>query len=153
MSAFPADTDHDLVSRAASGEATLLELKLVRAGASEETVKSALLARADADVAATGARASGSMTAQNEGALDTRLLAAAGSLASLAASNGMTLQRPAEHIFHSMMSNVANTAGVDVDDLYDRDHRLVVGHLCSVSDQCRFGWGCHERLKSRLHNP
>lgn len=135
------DTDQDLVARAASGEATLLELKLVRAGASEETVKRALLARADADVAATGARASGSMTAENEGALDTRLLAAAGSLASLAASNGTTLQRPGEHIFHSLMSNVANTAGIDVDGIYHRDHRLVVGHLCSVSDQCRFGWG------------
>lgn len=71
------DTDQDLVARAASGEATLLELKLVRAGASEPTIKSALLARADADVAATGARASGAMTAENEIALDTRLLAAA----------------------------------------------------------------------------
>lgn len=136
-----ADTDQDLVARAASGEATLLELKLVRAGASEETVKSALLARADADVAATGSRASGAMTPEAEVALDTRLLAAAGSIASLAASNGTTLQRPAEHIFHSLMGNVANTAAVDVDGVYNRDHRLVVGHLCSVSDQCRFGWG------------
>lgn len=136
-----ADTDQDLVARAASGDATLLELKLVRAGASEQTVKSALLARADADVAATGARASGAMTAEAEIALDTRLLAAAGSVASLASSNGATLQRPAEHIFHSLMSNVANTAAVDTDGVYNRDHRLVVGHLCSVSDQCRFGWG------------
>lgn len=136
-----ADTHQDLVARAASGDATLLELKLVRAGASEQTVRSALLARADADVAATGARASGAMTAENEDALDTRLLAAAGSIASLASSNGATLQRPAEHIFHSLMSNVANTAAVDTDGVYNRDHRLVVGHLCSVSDQCRFGWG------------
>jgi hypothetical protein len=136
-----ADTDQDLVARAASGDATLLELKLVRAGASEQTVKSALLARADADVAATGARASGAMTAEAESALETRLLAAAGSVASLASSNGATLQRPAEHIFHSLMSNVANTAAVDTDGVYNRDHRLVVGHLCSVSDQCRFGWG------------
>lgn len=136
-----ADTDQDLIARAATGAATLLELKLVRAGASEKTVKSALLARADADVAATGARAAGTMTSENEALLDTRLLAAAGSIASLAVSNGSTLQRPAEHIFHSLMSNVANTAGIDVEGIYNRDHRLVVGHLCSVSDQCRFGWG------------
>lgn len=136
-----ADTDQDLVARAASGEATVLELKLVRAGASEETVKSALLARADADVVAAGARASGSMSDEIEVALDTRLLSAARSLASLASSSGSTSHRSAEHIFHSLMSNVANTAAIDVDDLYNRDHRLVVGHLCSVSDQCRFGWG------------
>ena len=136
-----ADTVQDLIGRAATGDATLLELKLVRAGASEETVKSALLARADADVAATGARASGSMRPENEVTLDTRLLAVARSIASLAASNGTTLQRPAEHIFHSLMGNVANTAGIDVDGIYNRDHWLIVGHLCSLSDQCRFSWG------------
>ena len=102
---------------------------------------SALFARADADVAATQARASGAMTVGNEAALDTRLLDAAGSTATLATSNGTTLQRPAEHIFHSLMANVANTASLDVDGLFDGDHRLIVGHLCSVSDQCRFGWG------------
>ena len=136
-----ADTDQDLLARAASGDATVLELKLVRAGASEHTVRSALLARADADVAATIARASGALTAEAEEALETRLLGAAGSIASLASSSGVTLQRPAEYIFHSLMSNVGNTAAVDTDGVYNRDHRLVVGHLCSVSDQCRFGWG------------
>ncbi|TWE13174.1 dsDNA nuclease domain-containing protein [Rudaeicoccus suwonensis] len=136
-----ADTDQDLLARAAAGEASVLELKLIRAGASEETVKSALLARAEANVAATGARASGAMTAENEVALDTRLLAAAGSIASLAESNGLTIQRPAEQIFHTLMSGVANTAALDVDGLYNRDHRLVIGHLCGVSDQCRFAWG------------
>jgi hypothetical protein len=137
---LPADTDQDLLARASAGEATVLELKLVRAGASNATVRAALLARAEADVAATSARASGSMTETSENALDTRLLDSANSLASLAASNGGTLHRPAELIFHSFMSNVANTAALDVDRLYNRDHRLVVGHLCSVSDQCRFGW-------------
>jgi hypothetical protein len=138
---LPADTDHDLLARAASGEASVLELKMVRAGASEATVHAALLARAEADVAATSARASGAMTGAAESALDSRVLDSAGSLASLAASNGSTLRRPAEHIFHSLMSNVINTAAMDVDSLYSRDHRLIVGHLCSVSDQCRFGWG------------
>jgi len=135
------DTDQDLVRRAAAGEATLLELKLVRAGASDRTLRGALLARADADVVAAGARASGSMTADNERALDTRLLAVAESIESLVLSNAASLQRPAEHIFHSLMSNVANTAGIDVDGIYNHDHRLVIGHLCSVSDQCRYGWG------------
>lgn len=138
---LPSDADHDLLARAAAGEATVLELKLVRAGASERTVQVALLARAEADVAATSARASGSVTENSESALESRLLSSANSLISLAALNGGALQRPAEYIFHSLMSNVVNTAALDVDSLYNRDHRLIVGHLCSVSDQCRFAWG------------
>ncbi|MCV7144646.1 dsDNA nuclease domain-containing protein [Mycobacterium riyadhense] len=138
---LPADTDQELLARAATGEATVLELKLVRAGAREATVRNALVARADADVAATTARASGVMTADSERSLDLRLLDTAHSIASLAASSGVTMQRPGEHIFHTLMSNAANTAALDLDRLYNRDHRLLVGHLCTVSDQCRFGWG------------
>jgi len=136
-----ADTDQDLVARAAVGEATMLELKLVRAGASESTVRGALLARADADVAATLARASGIMTSEGEMALDARLLAAASSIAALAAATGTGVQRPAEYVYHTMMSNVANTAAVDPQGVLSRDHRLLVGHLCAVSDQCRYDWG------------
>lgn len=138
---LPGDTDTDLLTRAVAGEATLLELKLKRAGAGRDTIGSALLARADADVAATTARASGVMTADAEQALDSRLLATAASLARLAASNGTSLRRPGEHIYHTLMSRVADTAALDVDSLYDRDHRLLVGHLCGISDRCRYGWG------------
>ena len=138
---LPIDTDQDLLTRAAAGESTLLELKLTRAGASGQTVQSALLARADADVVATTGRAAGTMTTEAEQALDLRLLSAAGSVAALAVSSAATVQRPGEQIYHTLMSSVANTAALDTEGLYARDHRLVVGHLCSVSDQCRFGWG------------
>jgi hypothetical protein len=136
-----ADGVEDLLARAATGEASLLELKLARGGASTGTIQSALLARADADVFATKGRASGVITAVAEDALDTRLLSVAGSLAAVAASTAGTIQRPAEFIYHSLLGNAANTAALDVDNLYRRDHRLIVGHLCGVSDQCRYGWG------------
>jgi hypothetical protein len=135
------DGVEDLLARAASGEASVLELKLARGGASTDTIRSALLARADADVFATKGRASGVITAVAEYALDTRVLSMADSLAAVAASNAATVQRPAEYIYHSLMTNVANTAAVDVDSLYRKDHRLIIGHLCGVSDQCRYGWG------------
>lgn len=137
----PNDTDGDLIARAVTGQATLLELKLTRAGAGRDTVSTALLARAAADVAATTARAAGVMTVEAEEALDSRVLATAGSLSMLARSAAASSQRPGEQIFHTLMSRVADTAALDVDGLYGRDHRLVVGHLCGISDRCRYGWG------------
>jgi hypothetical protein len=138
---LPTDTDQDLLVRAATGEATLLELKLTRAGASDDTIQSALLARAAAEVVATEGRASGSITVALEDAFVSRLLALAHAIASSAAAAGTALSRPGEYIFHTLMGSPANTAALDVDEIYRRDPRLVVGHLCGVSDQCRYGWG------------
>jgi hypothetical protein len=138
---LPADSNLDLFERAATGEASMLELKLARAGATTTTIQSALLARADADVFATQGRASGVMTVTAEKALDTRVLTTAGSLVAVAASTAAAVRRPAELIYHSLMSNAANTSALDVDSLYRKDHRLILGHLCSISDQCRFSWG------------
>jgi hypothetical protein len=131
----------ELLARAAQGEASMLELKLIRAGASTDTVQAAVLARAEADVIATKGRASGLIAQASESALDRRILSMAGSLVAVAASNATTIQRPAEFIFHSLMTDVANTAALDVENLYERDHRLIVGHLCGISDQRRYGWG------------
>lgn len=137
----PGETDSNLLARASVGAASLLELKLVRAGASSPTVADALLARADADISVTMTRSAGGVTLEREKALERRLLSAAQSIAALAAVGGTALARPAEHIFHTLMSQPANTAALDVDDIYRRDHRLVIGHLCGVSDSCRYGWG------------
>jgi len=138
---LPTDTDENLLARASAGGVTVLELKLARAGASRQTVEQALLARADADVAAIAGRASGVLSFSSEQALDSRVVTSGNSIVSAAASNASGPQRPAELVFHTMMSNVANTAALDRDGVYGRDHRLVIGHLCSVSDQCRFSWG------------
>jgi hypothetical protein len=69
---------------------------------------------------ATTGRAAGTITTAAEHALDLRLLSAAGSIAALALSNPMTVQRPGEHVYHTLMSSVANTAALDTDDLYSR---------------------------------
>ena len=81
------------------------------------------------------------MTPVGESALEGRLIDSATSLAALAPLNGSAQSRPAEFVFHSLMSNTANTATLDVDGLYNRDPRLIVGRLCGVSDACRYGWG------------
>jgi hypothetical protein len=136
-----ADGVEELQARVTAGQASMLELKLVRGGASNDTIQSALMARADADIVLTKGRASGVVTADLQGTFEVRLLSMAQSAAAVATSSAASIQRPAEFIYHSLMINVANTAALDVENLYGSDHRLIVGHLCGVSDQCRYGWG------------
>lgn len=138
-----AETKEQLLERAAAGQASILELKLVRAGAAKETVEAAIKDRADADIAATLAR-TGSVDDDAFDALDQRLLGVArsiGNLASLGGSPGATPARPAEHIYSTLMSRPADLNAVDATRVFGGDHRLVVGHLCNLSDQCHFGWG------------
>ncbi len=104
-------------------------------------MRQALLARAEADAAAAGARAAGYMDREIESKLEARLLSTALSMTALSQLSAPTQSRPGEFVFHQLMGQAANTGALDVDGPYNRDHRLVVGHLCSVSDQCRFDWG------------
>lgn len=138
------DTKEELLERAAAGEASMLELKLRRAGAAELTVAKAIKDRADADIAETLARSSSVGGDDTIEALDQRLLGIADSLATLASlggSPGATPARPAEHIYHTLMTRPADVNAVDPKRVFGGDHRLVVGHLCALSDQCLFGWG------------
>jgi hypothetical protein len=135
------DSNEQLLKRAASGEASLLELKLVRAGAQQGTITAAKLARADAEVAATTFLAAGDAGQNGFHALDQRILSMADSLLALSALNGTSLTRPAEFIYHSLMSRPTDVSATDAAQVYGGDHRLVVGHLCNISDQCRFNWG------------
>ena len=132
-------SNEELLERAAAGEATLLELKLVRAGASTSTVASAIGARADAEIAATVAVSSGCVDEADVDALDRRLLSVADSVAVL--SRSAAPAAPAEYVFHHLMSNPANVSSTDTARVFEGDHRLIVGHLCGLSDECRFGWG------------
>lgn len=133
-------SNEELLERAAAGETTLLELKLVRAGAKSTTISTAISARADAAIAATLAVSGGGVDEPDMEALDKRLLSMADSVAALGELNG-TAHAPAEYIFHNLMSNPVNVVSTDTGKVYDGDHRLVVGHLCGLSDECRFGWG------------
>lgn len=135
------DSNGQLLERATAGEASLLELKLVRAGANKHTVQAAIQARADADVAATLLLAGGSIDQGGFKGLDQRILSMAESLVYLNQINNVPAVRPAEFIYHSLMSRPSDVIGADPTQIYAGDHRLVVGHLCSLSDECRFGWG------------
>lgn len=136
-----AASNEELLERAAAGEATLLELKLVRAGASPTTVGKAIGARADASVAVTLALSGGRANEGDIEALDKRILAMADSVAILARLGEPSAPAPAEHVFHSLMSRPSDVCSTDTSGILDGDHRLVIGHLCELSDQCRYGWG------------
>lgn len=134
-------TNEELAERAAAGETTLLELKLVRAGAAPTTVAKAINARADAEVRATLALSGGVVDAADVETLDERILSMADSVAALGRLGGPSAQAPAEHVFHTLMARPGDVSSTDVAGVFNGDPRLVIGHLCRLSDQCRFGWG------------
>lgn len=134
-----AETNEELLARAAAGHATMLELKLVRAGASAETIAAAIGARADAEIASTLARSSGRATEEDLEVVADRILILAGSMATLSASTPGP--SPAESVFHGLMSRPADVLSTDPTAVFNGDQRLLVGELCNLSDQCKFGWG------------
>ena len=135
------ETNERLFERAAKGEASLLELKMRRAGARQNTIDAAIAARADAEVAATLNETATTDNQVGSTALDRRILAMANSIIALGEVNNVISSRPAEYAFHSLMSRPSDVNAMDADEIYNGDHRLVVGHLCRLSDLCLFGWG------------
>lgn len=136
-----AATNADLLQRAASSQTTVLELKLVRAGATPGTVLKAIEARAAADVAAALATAGGRVDDADMSGLDNRILALADAVANLARLDIAVAPAPAEYVFNNLMSRPMDVAYTDIAKVFNGDHRLVVGRLCGLSDECRFGWG------------
>lgn len=134
------ESNEELFKRSAAGEASMLELKLVRAGARTTTLKSALAVRANAEIATVKGLASGRVDGNSLVQLDSRILDMADSILALHASSGGA-GSSAEYVFHTMMSRGHDVNATDVERVFEGDYRLVVGHLCGVSDQCRFGWG------------
>lgn len=116
-------TNEELAERAATGEASLLELKLVRAGAQPETVAKAISARADADVAAILALSSGRVDAAHVERLNERIIAMAESFAALGVG-GSNTQTPAEHVFHTLMTRPVDVSSIDVSKVFEGDARL-----------------------------
>lgn len=133
------DTNEDLLARVEAGHASMLELKLIRAGATAKTVAAAKGLRADSDIASKSARAAGRADDHVIQAIETRLLALARSTAALASSG--VPGAPAEMIFHGLMGRPTDLLSTDPNKVFDGEARLVVGELCNLSDQCKFGWG------------
>jgi hypothetical protein len=139
---LPSATDADLFSRATRGEATLLELKLLRAGATKNTVSRAKLARAATDAELIRIQASGLVDQDAVEALDGELLDHATSVAAMAGVSGLgPASRPAEFIYNHMASNAPSLIALDHKRVFKQNGRLLLGRICSVSDECKFGWG------------
>lgn len=137
---LPSATNAELLQRAAASQTTLLELKLVRAGATPDTVAKAIAVRAAADVASALAASAGRVDDAGVAELDDRILTLGGAVSKLANLDAASAPAPAEFVFNNLMSR-PDIAAIDVAKVYDGDYRLMVGRLCGLSDECRFGWG------------
>lgn len=135
---LPHATNAELLQRAASSQTTLLELKLVRAGATPNTVAKAIQARAAADVAGALAASGGRVDVDGMADLDDRILTLGDAVANLARHD--MAAAPAEFVFNNLMSR-PDIIHTDVAKVFEGDYRLMIGRLCGLSDECRFGWG------------
>ncbi len=116
---------------------TQLERKLWRAGATEAIVHDAKQLRANAvrrelEIAAT------SLTDQTSRLADVqqRLLVIANSAAAV-----VDMTPPGPHVWAKARTEIDAARGTaDPRSLFGKDAMLLLGELCEVSDQCRFGW-------------
>lgn len=138
---LPSASNAELLQRAAASQTTLLELKLVRAGATPGTITKAIDARAAADIAGALAASSGRVGDADMTDLDDRILSLADAVANLAKLDAAAAPAPAEFVFNNLISRPVDVGSTDVVKVFNGDHRLVVGRLCGISDECRFGWG------------
>lgn len=137
---LPSATNTELLQRAAASQTTLLELKLVRAGATPGTVAKAIEVRAAADVAGALATSAGRVDDAGMADLDERILTLGDAVANLAKLDAAVAPAPAEFVFNNLMSR-PDIAATDITKIYEGDYRLVIGRLCGLSDECKFGWG------------
>ncbi|MFD7433294.1 dsDNA nuclease domain-containing protein [Streptomyces sp. NPDC059861] len=141
----PSESDKKLLERMAAGSITsMLELKLRRAGATEDTLRQAKEMRAEAEIDRQLVLASRSNSEHQFEKLGKRVLTVANAMAKKAnlsgASNPVAATRPAEFVTAEMLSDPSILGQLDRDDLFDSDGLRVYGFLCHLSDQCLFAW-------------
>jgi hypothetical protein len=142
---LPDDTDEDLLSRLARGEATsMLELKMRRAGASDDTIRQAQEFRASSDIQRMLVAASRTNPDRDLRNLQDRVLTVARAFAHRvqlnSASNPAAAARPADVIAVEFLSRPSELAQLDTAELFNRDGFHVYGFLCHLSDECHFPW-------------
>lgn len=142
---LPVETDDQLFTRMSAGDSSsMLELKLRRAGASEEALKQAQDLRAQAEVARQLAMASRTDLEKDLEELSEKLLTVARATATRAHLNGamnpVAAARPADFISAELLSNPHTLGQLDKADMLSGDGIAVFGYLCQLSDECRFGW-------------
>lgn len=142
---LPGESVEQLLARISAGStASLLELKMVAAGAATATIRRAKELRADMEVERQLLLASRDTAEADLEYLATRVLTVADATASRigfsAASNPAAAARPAEAIAADLLSRPSELGQCDRQSLLGGDGHLVYGYIGHLSDLCRFGW-------------
>jgi hypothetical protein len=117
--------------------ASELDRKLVAAGVAEETRQQAKVLRANASQRVYELSSGLSEPGAQFGDLDIRALTVAN-----ASAGTVTEVPPGPTVFKSLLDElVATPEAVDPKALLSQDPMLLLGRICELSDQCRFGWG------------
>lgn len=140
---LPAESRADVVARLAQTGASALELKLRRAGASEQVRTAALQMRAEAET-----RRQEILTLDNGeqilAGLESELLLMAESSARAAqmagGGNVAAAARPADFVFDDLLRRPAELRALDRSGIFGDNTRLIMGYLGHLSDSCRFWW-------------
>lgn len=121
-----------------------LERKLLTAGARSDTVAKAKTMRASADVQRQQLLAASDGNGARLEQLATNVLTFADAVLTTialdAATNRVIAARPADATFAFLAQKVTELRALDSDHLFTSDPYGVLGYLCHLSDQCRFGW-------------
>jgi hypothetical protein len=142
---LPGESIEKLLGRVSEGSAaSLLELKMISAGAGTETIRRTMELRADMEVKRQLLLASRETAEAELERLATSVLTVADATATkmdmFAASNPATAVRPGEAIAADLLSRPGDLAQCDRQALFDRDGHLLYGYIGHLSDLCRFKW-------------
>lgn len=142
---LPQSTRADITHRLAQGASpSALELKLIAAGAGEETVEFAQTSRAAAEIRKYELLGVHTDAVARFTKLDKPLLAFANAFVAeatlLGGSNPSIAAKPAEHVSTRLRTNPSDLLAIDSQDLFDRQTDLLYGYLCQLSDECKFWW-------------
>ncbi|GIJ08464.1 DUF4297 domain-containing protein [Micromonospora andamanensis] len=142
---LPGESVEQLLARMSAGStASLLELKMMRAGAGRHLIERVQEMRADMEVQRQLLLASRDSADADLERLATRVLSMAEATATRislsAASSPAAAGRPAEAIAADLLARPGDLAHCDRHPLFDRDEYLILGYLGHLSDVCRFSW-------------
>jgi hypothetical protein len=142
---LPGESVEDLLARMSAGStASMLELKMMQAGASRHTIERAQVLRAEADVRRQLLLAGSAGAEIDLEALAERVLmvaeATADGVALSAAANPVAAARSAEVIAAHLLSQPDILGRLDRAGLFDGDGLTMYGFLSHLSDLCRFNW-------------
>ena len=142
---LPGESSEQLLARISAGSAaSMLELKMMAAGAGGQTIRRAQELRAGMEVQRqlliAGRQDAEADLEQLAGRVLTMAEATATKIALSAASSPAAAARPAEAIAADLLSRPSDLGHCDRGSILDRDGQLIYGYLGHLSDLCRFAW-------------